>query len=672
MCGIFGFYSLSKNQQAKTKEFTFSVFNSLAKEANSRGKEASGFALIEQDNTISYIKSDESVLKLIQSSQFSKMKDVFMKQDVLSGMGHSRLVTHGSQLNHQNNQPVISQNGYIIGVHNGIVTNHASLWKAIKNKKSKSPPELDTQSLFDFYENSLIENNSTPEGLIKSFDAIEGSASVAIYQPEKQLLTLSTNTGSLYWTLLKTEKTVIFASEKIFLLNVLKNQKNMIIHQVKPLTSVLISPTKISLLNHQTKAEKSFTLDKKTTLKRKIKSNFVTFHDLSKKEQNSEVSSHYSTKNSLKSLKKHDFDYKSIYALKRCTKCILPSTTPFIHFDIAGVCNFCHEHTKIQTKGAEPLEEIIKKYRKGTGEPDCLAAFSGGRDSSYGLHFLKKELGLQPLAYTYDWGMVTDIARENQARILGKLGVEHILISADITKKRQHIKQNILAWLKNPHLGMVPLFMQGDKQCEFYADQIMNKYNLNLMFFFRGNELEKEEFKTGHCGVKDADPGGVIHHLAPLKKVQLLSFYASQYLLNPAYFNSSFLDTSLAFFTTYIQPHNYLYLWHYVPWIEEEIISTLKNEYNWQTSDETDATWRTDDGSSAFYNYIYYQVQGFTENDSFRARQIREGLLTREEALEMVHLENKPRYKALKWYFDMVGLDGDYVLGVVDSIKKLY
>ena len=30
--------------------------------------------------------------------------------------------------------------------------------------------------------------------------------------------------------------------------------------------------------------------------------------------------------------------------LRRCSKCILPETMPFIEFDAAGVCNFCHNY----------------------------------------------------------------------------------------------------------------------------------------------------------------------------------------------------------------------------------------------------------------------------------------------------------------------------------------
>jgi hypothetical protein len=88
-----------------------------------------------------------------------------------------------------------------------------------------------------------------------------------------------------------------------------------------------------------------------------------------------------------------------------------------------------------------------------------VVAFSGGRDSSYGLHLLKEKFGMQPITFSYDWGMVTDLARRNQARMCGKLGIEHIWISANIKEKRANIRANVLAWLKKPDLGIIPLFM---------------------------------------------------------------------------------------------------------------------------------------------------------------------------------------------------------------------
>ena len=53
--------------------------------------------------------------------------------------------------------------------------------------------------------------------------------------------------------------------------------------------------------------------------------------------------------------------------------------------------------------------------------------FSGGRDSSYGLHLMMKTLKVKPIAYTYDWGMVTDLGRRNISRMCSKLELKILL-----------------------------------------------------------------------------------------------------------------------------------------------------------------------------------------------------------------------------------------------------
>lgn len=358
--------------------------------------------------------------------------------------------------------------------------------------------------------------------------------------------------------------------------------------------------------------------------------------------------------------------------LKRCVKCILPATMPLIKFDNCGVCNYCLEYKNIQVKGEEALKNIVAKYRSKDGRPDCIIAFSGGRDSSYGLHYLKKVLGMNPIAFTYDWGMVADIARRNQSRLVSKLRVEHVVRAADIEKKRKYIKQNVSAWLKKPDLGMVPLFMAGDKHVEHLITQVAKEYGVKLIFLCRGNQLENEEFKWGYCAIKNGSPNGVIHNLSLWGKIKIALYYAGRYIANPAYINSSLLNTLYAYSVTYMMCFDFIYLWHYIKWDEDKIVSTLKNEYEWETDGDTLQTWRTDDGTSPFYNYIYYTMGGFTENDTFRSNQIREGMLAREDALKIVGLENRPRFDAIKDYLDKIGLDFDNVLVAINSASKRY
>jgi hypothetical protein len=87
---------------------------------------------------------------------------------------------------------------------------------------------------------------------------------------------------------------------------------------------------------------------------------------------------------------------------------------------------------------------------------------------------------------------------------------------------------------------------------------------------------------------------------------------------------------------------------------------------------DTNTTWRIGDGTAAFYNYVYYTVAGFTEHDTFRSNQVREGDLTREEALTLVQEENMPRYQNIKWYLDVLGFDFADVINTVNKIPRMY
>ncbi len=105
-------------------------------------------------------------------------------------------------------------------------------------------------------------------------------------------------------------------------------------------------------------------------------------------------------------------------------------------------------------------------------------------------------------------------------------------------------------------------------------------------------------------------------------------------------------------------------------WDEKEIDETLQG-YGWETAVDTSTTWRIGDGTAAFYNYVYARVAGFTEHDTFRSNQIREGDISRDEALKLIKEENQPRYQNIRWYLDAVGLEFRKVVERVNSISTL-
>ena len=152
----------------------------------------------------------------------------------------------------------------------------------------------------------------------------------------------------------------------------------------------------------------------------------------------------------------------------------------------------------------------------------------------------------------------------------------------------------------------------------------------------------------------------------------MFTFYLKEYLLNPSYINSSLIDSLWAYLSFYFIKHNYINLFNYAEWNEEIINKTLFEEYDWETSDDTNSTWRIGDGTAAFYNYIYYLIGGFSEFDTFRSNQIREGILDRDNALKLVQQENTPRYESLKWYLDTIGLNFENTLRIINHIQKRF
>ena len=165
-------------------------------------------------------------------------------------------------------------------------------------------------------------------------------------------------------------------------------------------------------------------------------------------------------------------------------------------FDEDGVCNYCHNYKPRNIpRPKEELFELVEPYRRKNG-PDCIVPFSGGRDSSYAMHLIVNELKMTPIAYTYDWGMITDLGRRNISRMCSKLGVENIIIAADISKKRQNIAKNLKAWLKSPHLGMISILTAGDKHFFKYVETVKKQTGISLNLWGI-NPLEVTHFKAG-------------------------------------------------------------------------------------------------------------------------------------------------------------------------------
>jgi asparagine synthetase B (glutamine-hydrolysing) len=588
-------------------------------------------------------------------------------------MGHSRLVTNGSQLNDENNQPVVKDG--VIGVHNGIIVNESELWSRYQDIRRTY--EIDTEVMLALIRKHLRDCGDISTAVSKTVKEIFGTVAAAFIMDDIDLLVVATNNGSLY---VLTDETGLFAfaSEEYFLkqlaqtMRLGRNGKNCI-RQVAPGNGFVLDFEKFRLQEFSFSAEPNGPPGHSTA----ITPYKIIVRSISDGKPQRElildpamIAVHPKALTESALL---EFNSERIQALRRCNKCLLPETFPFIEYDELGICNYCNHYTiKNEPKPIDELFELVKPYRRPDGGPDCIIPYSGGRDSTYTLHIAKNVLKLNPIAFTYDWGMVNDLARRNIARVCGKLGVENILVSADIAWKRENIRKNILAWLERPHLGIVPLFMAGDKFFFYYADQVKRQTGIRLNIWGI-NPLENTDFKVGFLGVPPDHNKKRIYSLSLKRQAKLFQGIGKIMLDNPRYLNGSVWDTLGSFVSRSIIPHrDYYHMFDYYRWDEEEIEKLVLEEYQWETAVDTKTTWRIGDGTAAFYNYIYYTVAGFSEYDTFRSNQIREGMMSREEGMRLVMTENRPRYASIKWYTDILSLDFSTTIKRINDIPKLY
>lgn len=531
--------------------------------------------------------------------------------------GHSRLVTNG----HFDNQPVVRDG--IVVLHNGIIVNSGEIWGKIGDKPGL---EIDTEILPAIVRHEMNISTSLSSVANKVIELCEGVVNCAILIPEDGKLLLLTNNGSLHTGL--RNGNFFFSSEAFPL-------KKIGCEEVSQVSGTMI-------------------LDVPDSRSAPVVS------DISRSRSNLVPSlAHYSQEDALLKLPEID--------LLRCRRCILPETMPFIRFDEAGVCNYCHSYAP--RNNARPLDElfdIIEPYKKASSR-DTIVPFSGGRDSSFGLHVAVEILGLKPIAYTYDWGMVTDLGRRNISRMCAALGVENIIVAADIEKKRTNIRKNLEAWLKSPHLGMVSILTAGDKHFFRFVETVKRQTGINLNLWSI-NPLEVTHFKSGFLGIPPNFEEKRVYSTGIYQQLRYHWKRFSAMLESPGYFNSSLWDTlSGEYYRSAQKKSDYYHLFDYMSWNEAEIDSTLKL-YNWERAEDTSTTWRIGDGTAAFYNYIYARIAGFTEHDTFRSNQIREGDITREAALALVAEENQPRYQNIKWYLDAIGLDYKSTIERINSV----
>jgi tRNA(Ile)-lysidine synthase TilS/MesJ len=120
----------------------------------------------------------------------------------------------------------------------------------------------------------------------------------------------------------------------------------------------------------------------------------------------------------------------------RCTNCLISENFPGVTLDSNNLCNFCNDTLNIEkdkktiNTNHEQIQKVINE-RKGISNYDVLVAYSGGKDSTFTLYYLKEVLKLKVLALLIDNDFIAVRAHENARIITSALKIDLLIFKPE-------------------------------------------------------------------------------------------------------------------------------------------------------------------------------------------------------------------------------------------------
>lgn len=356
--------------------------------------------------------------------------------------------------------------------------------------------------------------------------------------------------------------------------------------------------------------------------------------------------------------------------MSRCTNCVLPETTPHISFDDKCVCNFCHRFSKFQYQGEQALLSVLDSVRQSEGQYDCIVGLSGGRDSTYTLLKLKKDYDLDVLAVNYDNPFTDPQAKENIRNAVDILNVD--LISFQL-KNRIHeriLKNNLLAWLKKPSPAMIPMLCVACKSYFWDVLEIAKDYDVKCIAH-GGDPFEDTAFKKELLNINSEEK-------IEDTFIKSIMGVLKETVRNPRYLHPICIPTMVKGYLfgdpytlgsrVYGKHIQRIDLFHYLEWNENEIISRISSELKWDYPRKFASCWRFDCRIGHLKDFLYLSTLGLTERDDLYSKMVRQGILTRDEALARLKRENQIYYDEIFDILEQIGIR-DY--SIFDSLPPI-
>ena len=368
-----------------------------------------------------------------------------------------------------------------------------------------------------------------------------------------------------------------------------------------------------------------------------------------------------------------------------CKRCVISnqrpnSTVEFKHtkddkkstigFDENCICDACrYQEIKAEQIDWERREtaliETLDKYRRNDGGYDVIVPGSGGKDSAYTSHILKYKYGMNPLTVTWAPHKYTEIGWKNFENWIHIGGLDNILFTPNGRLHRYLTRQAFLNLLHpfqpfivgqriiGPLMAAkfgVKLVMYGENQAEYGNDANENyKPTMDRKFFSIG------------------DPQDMVLGGKSVREIMAETVF------------------TLNDFTPYIPPSaDFLeqrgvevhYLGYYLKWDPQECYYYAAEHTEFQANTErTEGTYSKyssiDDRIDMFHYYTTLAKFGIGRATYDAAQEVRNGKITREEAVHLVkRYDHEFPRKYFKDFLEYISLTEEEFHATVDRYRS--
>jgi len=354
-----------------------------------------------------------------------------------------------------------------------------------------------------------------------------------------------------------------------------------------------------------------------------------------------------------------------------CKKCVMSNQRPRIEFDDEGICNACR-YAEIKNgidweRRKKQFKELCDRHRSKDGSHDVVIPCSGGKDSSTIAYRLKNEYGMHPLCVTFSPPIYSEIGWYNLRRFIDA-GYDHYLISPGGTVNRSLTKCCFI------YLGdHNEIFDHGQMGAPF---RVALDRKIKLVIYGENAELEyggttKDSEKPGRDW-NDFDECYYSNSLDNILDMGQEDGYLDREI-KQSILNIYKLPDIDELIKHGIEMHWFGYYHHWTP--QENYYFAAENT-GFQANPEgrTEGTYskyaQLDDLTDSFLYYMMYIKFGFGRTTSDAAHEVRDGHITREEAIALVRrYDGEFPQKHYNTFLEYIDVTEDEFWQIVDRFR---